>query len=378
MRVKYESSLIKKDGERQMRRVAESKKINKLGFGFLRLPKQGDDFNWDAINEMVDFFMENGGYYFDTCYTYLNGSSEEGIRKCVVERKERNSFQLAEKLPGYTFKSYDDCQKYFEEELERCGVDYFDVLMLHWLNDKNYAIAEKYDEFRFLREKKQTGQAKRIGFSYHGNSALLDEILTKHPEVDVVLLQINYLDWETAGIESRKNYEICVRHGKKVVVMEPVKGGTLAKLPEKAESLLRSVHADWTPADWALRFVQSLPEVEICLSGMNELSQVESNIQPFEPLTKEEVSVLMEARNIIECNTAIACTGCQYCVSHCTKHIPIPKCIKMYNEVTRYPKDDWKIIPSYKQLTLSTGKASDCIRCHSCEKHCPQNLKIAD
>lgn len=352
--------------------------INKLGFGFLRLPKREDDYDWDAVSAMVDAFMNGGGFYFDTCYTYLDGFSEIGINKCVVQRKPRNSFQLCNKLPGYLFKSYDDCQRYFEIELQRCGVDYFDVLMLHWLNDKNYAIAEKCDEFRFLREKKAEGIAKRIGFSYHGNAALLDKILAAHPEVDVVLLQINYLDWESAGIQSRKCYETCVHHGKKVIVMEPVKGGTLATLPAEAEKKLRSIHPEWAPADWALRFVQSLPEVEICLSGMRTVEQVEANIKPFEPLTEEEMSLLMETRNLVENKIAIACTGCQYCVPYCTQKIPIPTYIKMYNEVFRYPDDDWKIIPSYRQVTLTAGKASACIECHSCEKHCPQNLTIAN
>lgn len=352
--------------------------INKLGFGFLRLPKQGNEYDWETINRMVDVFMEQGGRYFDTCYTYLNGKSEEAIRRCVVERKNREQFLLAEKLPGYLFKSYKDCQVYFEEELLRCGVDYFDVLMLHWLNDKNYSIAEKYDEFRFLSEKKALGHAKRIGFSFHGNAALLDEILSRHPEVDLVLLQINYLDWESAGIESRKCYETCVKHGKKVIVMEPVKGGTLANLPAEAKDLLEQVHPDWTPADWALRFVQSLPEVEICLSGMNEVSQVEANIQPFEPLTETEKAVLMKVADIIEKNTAIACTGCQYCEPHCPSKITIAKFIKLYNEITRYPDDDWKIFPGYNHMTIVSGKASDCISCRNCEKHCPQNLKISE
>ena len=352
--------------------------LNKLGFGFLRLPKNGEEFDWEGINSMVDTFMECGGSFFDTAYSYLNGHSEMGIKKCVVQRKERSAFQICDKLPGYRFKSYADCQKYFDEMLERCGVEYFDVLMLHWLSDENYTIAEKCDEFRFLREKKAEALAKRIGFSYHGNAALLDEILTAHPEVDVVLMQINYLDWESAGIESRKCYETAVRHGKKIIVMEPVKGGTLATLPEEAENKLREVHPDWTPADWALRFVQSLPEVEICLSGMGNVEQVNANSKPFEPLTEAEISLLMEVRDIIERKTAIACTGCQYCVSHCPKQIPIPQYIKMYNELFRYPGDDWKIIPSYNQVALSAGKASACIGCHSCEKHCPQKLEISN
>ena len=352
--------------------------LNKLGFGFLRLPKKDGELDWQTICSMVDVFMGGGGVFFDTCYTYLDGLSEAAIHKCVVGRKPRHSVQLCDKLPGYLFKSYEDCQKYFDEELSCCGVEWFDILMLHWLNDENYAIAEKYDEFRFLREKKAEGKAKRIGFSYHGDAALLDKILTGHPEVDVVLMQLNYLDWESEGIQSRKCYETCLRHGKSVMVMEPVKGGTLAKLPDDAEAKLRLRHPDWTPSDWALRFVQSLPGVEICLSGMGAVEQVQSNIQPFEPLTGEETALLAEVAEIIRGKTAIGCTGCGYCVNHCPKQIPIPKYIKLYNEITRYPGDDWKIIPTYHQMALSAGKASDCIGCHSCEKHCPQKLTISE
>ena len=351
--------------------------MNKLGFGFLRLPKKGEDYDWDTVCEMVDVFMDGGGTFFDTCYTYLNGMSEYGIRKCVAQRKPRQSFQLCEKLPGYLFTSHEDCRKYFDEELSRCGVEWFDILMLHWLNDENYAIAEKYDEFRFLREKKAEGLAKRIGFSYHGDAALLDRVLTAHPEVDVVLIQLNYLDWESEGIQSRKCYETCLRHSKSVMVMEPVKGGTLASIPEEAEAKLRAVHPDWSPSDWALRFVQSLPEVEVCLSGMSAVEQIRANIRPFTPLNGEEKDILAEVAEIIRGKTAIGCTGCGYCVTHCPKQIPIPQYIKLYNELARDPGDDWKIIPTYNQLALSAGRASQCIGCHSCEKHCPQELLIA-
>lgn len=189
--------------------------INKLGFGFLRLPKCAEEFDWETVNSMVDSFMDGGGTFFDTCYTYLDGNSEYGINKCVVQRKERNSFQLCEKLPGYRFKSYEDCQKYFDETLTRCGVAWFDILMLHWLNDKNYAIAEKFDEFRFLREKKAEGLAKQIGFSYHGDAVLLDRILTAHPEVDTVLIQLNYLDWESEGIQQESATKPVSDTGKK-------------------------------------------------------------------------------------------------------------------------------------------------------------------
>lgn len=352
--------------------------INKLGFGFLRLPKKGEELDWQNIDAMADAFLQCGRNFFDTCYTYLNGMSEIAIRKCVVERYPRDSFLLCDKLPGYLCKSYEDCQKYFDEELSRCGVEWFDILMLHWLNDDNYAIAKKYDEFRFLGEKKAEGKAKRIGFSYHGDAALLDQILTKHPEVDVVLIQLNYLDWESEGIQSRKCYETCLRHGKSVMVMEPVKGGTLASIPEEAEAKLRGLHPNWTPSDWALLFAQSLPGVEIVLSGMGTLEQVQSNIQPFEPLTAKETALLAEVAEIIRGKTAIGCTGCGYCAPHCPKQIPIPQYIKLYNEITCYPGDDWKILPTYHQMGLSASKASDCVACRACEKHCPQKLTIAD
>ena len=352
--------------------------MNKLGFGFLRFPKIGEEYDWDAQMRMTDRFLDLGGAYFDTCYTYLEGNSELGVKRCLSERWPRERFQVADKLPGYQCECYEDAQKYFDESLARCGVDFFDVYMLHWLNGKHYEMAEKYGQFRFLQEKKAEGKAKRIGFSYHDSASLLDEILTAHPEVDVVQLQINYLDWDTAGIESGKCYETCVRHGKKVIVMEPVKGGTLAQIPADAEAHLRQMHPDWTPADWALRFVQSLPEVEICLSGMNAMEQIESNMQPFEPLTQAEIDHLMKARDMIESQTAVACTACRYCVSHCPKHIAIPDYFRMYNEISRHPGDGWKIRPSYEQLTRTAGKLSDCIGCKSCEKHCPQHLPIAE
>lgn len=352
--------------------------MNKLGFGFLRLPKLGESYDWDTISKMADLYMENGGNYFDTCYTYLDGNSDIAIKKCVSDRKARSSFRLAQKLPGYSCKSDEDLQRYFDESLTRCGVEFFDVLMLHCLSIRNFEIAEKYNQFRFLQEKKAAGLAKRIGFSYHGNAALLDEILTKHPEVDVVLLQINYLDWEAAAIESGKCYETCLKHGKSIIAMEPVKGGTLAKLPEEAEALLQAVHPDWTPADWALRFVQSLPGVEIVLSGMNSMEQMEANIKPIDPLTEEEIALLKQVRDMIEKDTAIGCTGCGYCVPHCPKHIPISQYIKMYNELSRTPSDLWKIKATYRHLTLTEGKASECIGCHTCEKYCPQSLPIPE
>lgn len=354
--------------------------MNKIGFGFLRLPedKQSNRLQWEAVDRMVDAFLAAGGEWFDTCYTYMDGMSEEAVRRCVAARKDRSQFKLIEKLPGYLCHSYEDCQRYFREEQRRCGTDRFDVYMLHWLNQENYEIAEKYDQFRFLREVKEAGLADRIGFSYHDGADLLDEILSAHPEVDVVLLQINYLDWDSAGIESRKCYETAVRHGKSVFVMEPVKGGTLAKLPPKVEQILKGVHPDWSAADWALRFVQSLPGVELCLSGMGELAQVEANMKPFASLGKRETEALEAVCRELRSITSIPCTGCRYCVSHCPQGIAIPDYFSMYNELQNWPEEDWKIVPVYEQFSARHARLTACIGCGNCESHCPQHIAVPE
>lgn len=354
--------------------------MNKLGFGFLRLPQTDqpapDHFEWETIKGMLDAYLAGGHNYFDTAYTYLDGWSEMGLRECLVKRYPRDSFRIANKLPGYKCETYDDCWKFFAEQQERCGTDYFDVYMLHWLNAKHYAIAEKCEEFRFLSELKQRGLARRIGFSYHDTAALLDRILTEHPEIDVVQLQLNYLDWDSEGVQSHKCYDVCVKHNKPVIVMEPVKGGTLAKLPEAAEKILRAVHPDWSNADWAIRFASSLPQVETVLSGMSTLQQVQDNLREIEPLNDTEYAALADVLEIINANTAVPCTGCRYCVSYCPQNLLIPDYFKMYNECERFPKDAWKAKPAYKLISAGHGRASDCIECGVCMEHCPQKLEI--
>ena len=350
--------------------------MGELGFGFLRLPRAGGDYDWDAICAMTDAFLERGGTYFDTCYTYLDGASERAIRDCLVRRHPRESFVLADKLPGYMCRSYADNQRYFDEERRRCGVDAFDVYMLHWLNRENYAAAERYGQFDFLAGLKARGEAGRIGFSYHDSAALLDEILTRRSEIDLVQIQVNYLDWDAAGLEAGKCYDVCVRHGKPIVVMEPIKGGTLAALPAEAEKSLREKHPDWTAADWALRFVRSLPQVEIALSGMSALGQVIANTRPVEPLTEEERQELFTAASVIRARTAVGCTACRYCEPHCPQNIPIPDYLQMYNDLCRYPDEGWKIRPVYESLARTRAKASECLSCGQCAEHCPQHLAI--
>ncbi len=352
--------------------------MNKVGFGFLRLPLSEDGVSYPLLNQMVDLYLERGGRYFDTAYTYLNGKSEEAIREAVVKRHPRGSFVLADKLPGYLASSKDDCHCFFEEQLRRCGVTYFDVYMLHWLNTENYQLAERYDEFAFLRELKTAGRVRKIGFSYHDTAGLLDEILTLHPEVDIVQLQINYADWESEAIQSRRCYEAAQRHGKPVIVMEPVKGGALAALPEEAAALLNALNPAASAASYAIRFAQSLPGVEVVLSGMNSLEQMRDNLRELPSILPEEAACLKQVAEILKRGTAIACTGCAYCIAHCPQGIPIPQIFRLYNEYHYDPSNGWKIMPVYKSLVQSKGKASDCVQCRSCESHCPQTLPIAN
>lgn len=356
--------------------------MNKTGFGFLRLPrldptdeKSVDD---QLLRAMVDRFMTLGGSYFDTAYTYLGGASEEALCRTVVQRYPRGSFQIADKLPGYQVKCKEDNRFFFEESLRRCGVSFFDVYLLHGLNEENYEIARKFDQFQFLQQLKKEGKAKKIGFSYHDTPQLLDRILAEHPEIDYVQLQINYLDWDSISIQSRLCYETAVKHGKKVLVMEPVKGGSLANLPVDAEKLLKDRDPYSSCAHWAMRFATALDHVKIVLSGMNSMDQMDDNMQKMAPLTAAEYATLENAARLIRADTAIACTGCNYCTPGCPREIPIPQYFAMYNEYKRNPGERWKTQIIYESLSKAAGKGSDCIQCGQCMRRCPQKLKIVD
>jgi len=356
--------------------------MNKTGFGFLRLPRldPNDPHSVDdpLLNAMVDRFLVLGGRYFDTAYTYLGGTSEEAIRSALVLRHPRDSFILADKLPGYKVKSYDQCRRYFDESCRRCGVDYFDVFLLHWLNDRNYAIAQAQEEFCFLQELKDQGLARKIGFSYHDGPELLHRILTEHPEVDYVQLQINYLDWDSVALQARQCYEVAEAHGKRIIIMEPVKGGSLAALPQEAEALLRRFDPAASMASWAVRFATDLPQVDVVLSGMNTMAQIEDNLQSLKPLTNPEREALAEAARIIRSQTAVPCTGCGYCLPHCPVSMPIPRYFALYNDYARSPGDDWKMQHAYDALARTGVKASACLQCRRCEANCPQQLPITE
>lgn len=253
-------------------------------------------------------------------------------------------------------------------------MDYFDIYMLHWLTQSRYAHAEKYDQFAFLRELKAAGKAKKIGFSFHDTADLLDEILTKHPEVDCVLIQINYFDWESEGVQSRRCYEVARKHGKEIIVMEPVKGGTLATVPRDVADLISSIAPGKSPASQAVRFVRSLEGISTVLSGMSSPEQMLDNLSPITSMTEAEMQVMLRAAQLLRNRGGIQCTGCGYCLKHCPMELPIPTILKLYNEYKFYPRHKWKIDPAYGALP---HKASDCIGCGNCEANCPQKLTIS-
>lgn len=340
-----------------------------LGFGFLRLPQLEGTVDYDAGCALVDRFLELGGQYFDTAYTYLEGQSEEAIRRCLVERHPRGSFHLADKLPGYAAKSEEDSLRFFETSLARCGVDYFDTYLLHGLNAENYEIAKKFRQFEFLQEMKAQGRVKRIGFSFHDCPELLHRILTEHTEVECVLLQINYLDWHSPALRASELYETARRHGKTILIMEPVKGGSLAAPPVE-------LRLPGKPASWAIRFAAGLPGVETVLSGMNAIAQIEENLSPQMPLTAEELDALESAATRIRAITAAPCTGCGYCLPGCPRSIPIPSYLALYNEYARNPGENWKMEHIYWDLARRFAPADACLACGACTGICPQHLDI--
>ena len=355
--------------------------MKKLGFGMMRLPLLNEEdkksIDKKTVCQMVDTFMERGFTYFDTAYMYHEYESERAMKDVLVTRKDRDSYTLASKLPVMQLKEKEDMERIFNEQREKCGVEYFDYYLLHALDAEHYKTVRRLDCFGFAMQKKAEGKVKHVGFSFHDSAEVLDQILTEHPEAEFVQLQLNYLDWEDEKVQSRKCYETAVKHGKKVVVMEPVKGGTLAKLPKKAEDVLKALHPDWSAASWAIRFVASLENVMVVLSGMSTPEQMDDNtayMKKFEPLTEKEKQVLLgEVVDSIHEAAKIPCTACRYCVEGCPMNIAIPEYFALYNdEIT--DKGNPEHAKRYAELTKEHGKASDCVECGQCEGACPQHL----
>ena len=358
----------------------------KLGFGLMRLPTTvANDpaaIDVELLKQMVDTFMERGFTYFDTAIMYNGFMSQPMVKEVLTSRYPRESFTLATKLHHAFFKTLEDRDKVFSEQLEQTGAGYFDYYLLHGIESSSYPHYEKFACFDWLLEKKAAGLVRHVGFSYHDSPELLDEILTKHPEMEFVQLQINYLDWESEWVHSRGVYEVARAHNTPIVVMEPVKGGTLANVPDEAEAILKGLDPDASAASWAVRFVASLEGVMCVLSGMSNMDQLLDNtgyMQDFKPLTEAEKEACFKVADIINAQTAIPCTACHYCTEGCPMHICIPEYFSLYNEDMRedLSQKGWTVnFSNYKHLAKEFGKASDCIGCGQCEAVCPQHIEI--
>ncbi len=353
----------------------------KLGFGCMRLPlldkKDPASFDLPLIEKMVDTFIEKGFTYFDTAYPYHAFKSEIAVREALVKRYPREAFQLADKMPVRMLQSAEELETIFQEQLQKCGVDFFDYYLLHNLGQGSYGHVQKYGCFDFIRRKKAEGKVKHIGFSFHDTPELLDEILTTQPGLDFVQLQINYIDWENPNIQSRRCYETARKHNLPIIVMEPVKGGALASLPPAAEHLMRGYAPNASPASWAIRFAASLKGVCLVLSGMSSLEQVLDNTSymvNFDPLYEEEICIIEEAAAAINADTAIPCTVCRYCERVCPQNIAIPDYFSLYNNAKRTSVGSQFVY--YLNIAAQRGKAGDCIACRRCLDECPQHIKI--
>ena len=355
----------------------------KLGFGLMRLPltdaNDKGSIDIEALKEMVDTFMEQGFTYFDTAWMYCAFKSENAVKEALTDRYPRDRYTLTTKLHASYLKTKEDRDRIFEEQRQKTGVDYFDYYLIHAIDQELYSIYNEMDCFNWLIEKKKQGLVKHIGFSYHDSAEFLDQVLTEHPEMEFVQLQMNYLDWESAEVQSRKCYEVASKHGKPVIVMEPVKGGTLADVPAEVRESFAAYHPDLSVPSWAIRFVASLDNVAMVLSGMSNMEQLMDNIsymKKFVPMNAEETELVHKAAEMIKDSIAIPCTGCSYCTEGCPMQIAIPDLFRVYNKSKRGESTDVEANEEYRQLTESGGKARECLACGQCQVACPQHLEI--
>ena len=358
------------------------KEIGKLGFGLMRLPSKDGKTDIEQVKTMVDMFMEKGFTYFDTAYVYGNGESERVAKEALVDRYPRESFQLATKLPLFDMDvTVEELHKRFYVSLERTGAGYFDYYLIHNLGPGRKELAEKSDIWNWLLQRKEEGLIRHLGFSMHDTAESLDEVLTAHPETEFVQLQINYKDWEDKSIQSRACYEVAMKHGVPVIIMEPVKGGTLSSLPLEAEELMKAHQPDASISSWAVRYAASLPGVITVLSGMSNIEQMADNLSymsDFEPISEEEKEIIAKSLKIIEAVPTIPCTSCKYCVDDCPQKINIPGILGCVNINTIY-RNPQRARGEYKWVAGGQrGFAKDCIGCGVCEGLCPQHLKISE
>ena len=355
-------------------------KVPKLGFGLMRLPKLADkSIDIEQTKKMVDMFMESGFTYFDTAYVYDAGESEKAAKLALVDRYPRESYTLATKLNAWMMCTDEaSAKQQFFTSLERTGAGYFDYYLLHALQRNNYKKYDEYHIWDFVKEQKAKGLIKYYGFSFHADPALLEEVLTAHPDVDFVQLQINYADWNSPGVASRECYEIVRKHGKSIIIMEPVKGGALADPIQEVKDILKAADPDASYASWAIRYAASLDGLITVLSGMSNIDQMKDNLsfmKDFKPLSDKEKAVILAAQSKLSGDSSIIpCTACHYCADGCPQNIPIAEIFFVANH--QRGNEAFRGRREYTIATTDKGKASDCIECGQCENACPQQIKV--
>ena len=353
-------------------------KIKKnFGFGCLRLPMKDGEVDKEQMCKMVDTFLEQGFNYFDTAHGYLDGKSELALRDCLTSRHEHSEYILTNKLTNFYFKSEEEIRPFFESQLKACGVDYFDFYLMHAQSEEIFKYFKKCHAYEIALQLKEEGKIRHFGISFHDKAEALDQILTEYPQIEVVQIQFNYLDYEDPAVQSRKCYEVCRKHNKPVLIMEPVKGGNLVNLPEDAKKVLDDLHGG-SPASYALRFAAGFEGVLMVLSGMSNMEQMEDNIsfmKDFQPLNEKEMEAVHKVADIFQQKHAIACTACHYCTAGCPKQISIPDLFACMNAKKVF--NDCNANYYYSNAyTVHNGKASDCIKCGNCVKGCP--LKVPE
>ena len=358
---------------------------SKFGFGCMRLPLTDENnpssVDQELFNQMVDRYMEKGFNYFDTSYAYHGGVSETAIRKAVVERYPRESFQICDKMPTWALTSEEDNDKFVNEMLERLAIDYFDVFFIHNINVPWLKLAEKCNTFEYIKKMKENGVARKIGFSFHDDSKLLKKVLDKYGDfLDIAQLELNYLDWDDPSIEARKCYELCVEHGLDVYVMEPLKGGVIVNLPDEIKNDFEEFNPDKSIASFAIRFCASLDSVKMVLSGMSKMSDLDDNIdtyENFEPLTDNESEFLENMALKLREKVAVPCSECGYCIDACPEMIPIPEYFNIYNTSKNQPQSNiYRLY--YDKLGDEKVPASECTYCGTCIEHCTQKIDIPE
>lgn len=348
-----------------------------FGFGCMRLPMNGEEVDLEQTKKMVDTFIEQGFNYFDTAHGYIQGKSEKALKECLTSRYPRDKYILADKLTANFFKKEEDIRPLFESQLEICGVDYFDFYLMHAQGAGNYAHFKECHAYETAFELKKEGKVRHVGISFHDKPEVLEQILTEYPEVEVVQIQFNYVDYDDPAVQSRACYEVCRKHNKPVIVMEPVKGGNLVNLPEDAKAVLDELYGG-SPASYAIRFAAGFPGMMMVLSGMSSMEQMNDNLsymKDFQPLNEAELAAVKKVQEIFKSKNLIPCTACRYCIDGCPKHISIPDLFAIMN--TKQIYHDWNVDYYYNVVHTAPGrKASDCLKCGKCEKVCPQHLQI--